>query len=51
MAPEILSGKNTAADPAIDIYSMGIILYALVTGKLPFDGKDAQTIRNKIING
>jgi serine/threonine protein kinase len=39
MAPEVLTGKNTAADPAIDIYSMGVILFALVTGKLPFEGE------------
>ncbi len=51
MAPEILTGKNTAADPAIDIFSIGVILYALVVGKLPFDGKDTMTIRNKIIKG
>jgi cell cycle serine/threonine-protein kinase CDC5/MSD2 len=51
MAPEILTGKNTAADPAIDIFSIGVILYALVVGKLPFDGKETFTIRNKIING
>lgn len=49
MAPEILTGENTAADPAIDIFSMGVILFSLVTGKLPFDGKDTNTIRNKII--
>ena len=51
MAPEILTGKNTAADPAIDIFSIGVILFALVVGKLPFDGKETFSIRNKIING
>lgn len=51
MAPEILTGKNTAADPAIDIYSLGVILFSLVTGKLPFDGKDTMAVRNKIIKG
>lgn len=51
MAPEILTGKNTAADPAIDIFSIGVILFALVVGKLPFDGKDTVSIRNKIIKG
>ncbi len=32
MAPEVLSGKNTSPDPAIDVFSMGVILFALVTG-------------------
>jgi serine/threonine protein kinase len=40
MAPEVLTGKNTSADPAIDIFSMGVILFALITGRLPFDGDD-----------
>jgi serine/threonine protein kinase len=44
MAPEVLSGKNTSADPAIDIFSLGVILFALVVGHLPFEGDD-QTIK------
>eukprot|EP00824_Muranothrix_gubernata_P002074 TRINITY_DN12407_c0_g2_i1.p1 TRINITY_DN12407_c0_g2~~TRINITY_DN12407_c0_g2_i1.p1 ORF type:complete len:165 (+),score=8.98 TRINITY_DN12407_c0_g2_i1:25-495(+) len=41
MAPEILSGKNTASDPAMDIWSMGIILFAMLFGKYPFNSEDA----------
>jgi len=51
MAPEILSGKNLEAGPAIDVFSMGVILYTLVTGKMPFDGTSADSIRRKIIKG
>ncbi len=36
MAPEVLSRKNLAASPAIDIWSVGCILYSLVIGNLPF---------------
>lgn len=50
MAPEILTGKRTAADPCFDIFSMGCILYALVTGELPFEG-DQDIVRLNIING
>jgi len=45
MAPELLTGKHTAADPALDIFSLGVILYSLVVGKLPFDGPDNETIK------
>jgi serine/threonine protein kinase len=51
MAPEVLSGKNTSAEPALDIFSLGVILYALVIGKLPFDGADHSSIKQKIISG
>ena len=51
MAPEVLSGKNTAAEPAIDIFSLGVILFNMVTGKLPFYSKSREVIKDKIIRG
>ena len=50
MAPEILTGKKTLADTAIDIYSLGIILFALVYGKVPFEDKNANVLTQKIID-
>jgi serine/threonine protein kinase len=41
MAPEI--GKGVYGKE-IDVYALGIILYELVTGKVPFDGESSQEI-------
>jgi serine/threonine protein kinase len=38
VAPEVLTGKDTSATPALDVWSMGCIFYALLTGSLPFLG-------------
>jgi serine/threonine-protein kinase len=37
MAPEQASGKPTG--PAVDIYAAGVILFEMVTGRLPFPGE------------
>ncbi len=41
MAPEIGKGEY---GKEIDIYSLGIILYEMLTGNVPFDGQSAQEI-------
>lgn len=45
ISPEQTRGLNVT--PTSDIYSLGIVMYECVTGKLPFDGKDAVTVALK----
>ncbi len=40
MAPEVAMG--TRADHRADLYSLGVVLYELLLGRLPFQGKNAQ---------
>jgi hypothetical protein len=48
MAPEQLCG--TAADGRSDLFSLGVILYAMVTGHSPFQGNSATTVCFKVAN-
>nr|ALE20551.1 AMPK [Leptinotarsa decemlineata] len=49
-APEVISGKLYAG-PEVDIWSCGVILYALLCGTLPFDDEHVPTLFRKIKAG
>jgi predicted Ser/Thr protein kinase len=48
MAPEQLNGEGV--DGRSDLFSLGVILYAMVTGHSPFQGNSATTVCFKVAN-
>jgi len=49
-APELVSGRNYLGSEA-DIWSMGVLLYALLCGFLPFDDENISSLYRKIQAG
>ncbi|KAH6917782.1 CAMK/CAMKL/GIN4 protein kinase [Coprinopsis sp. MPI-PUGE-AT-0042] len=49
-SPEIVNGEKYHGT-ATDIWSCGVILYALLTGRLPFDDKNVRTLLSKVKSG
>ena len=46
-APEMITGANYTK--AADIWSAGVVLFAMVAGKLPFDDENVQTTLQKVV--
>ena len=49
-APEIIAGKEYFG-PLADIWSIGVILFALVCGFLPFEDSNTADLYKKILSG
>ena len=49
MAPEIFENNGKGYSFEVDIWSVGIIMYQLLTGKLIFDGKSSLEIQKNIL--
>eukprot|EP00929_Paragymnodinium_shiwhaense_P098576 TRINITY_DN60038_c0_g1_i1.p1 TRINITY_DN60038_c0_g1~~TRINITY_DN60038_c0_g1_i1.p1 ORF type:complete len:504 (+),score=94.67 TRINITY_DN60038_c0_g1_i1:179-1690(+) len=49
-SPEVVSGKAYVG-PEVDIWSCGVVLYALLCGSLPFDDENVPNLFRKIKHG
>jgi serine/threonine protein kinase len=51
MSPEQAAGRLDQLGPATDVYGLGATLYSLLTGKAPFEDRDAGQVLQKVQKG
>jgi TolB-like protein len=48
MAPEVLRGEG--ADARSDLYGLGAVLYRMLTGRAPFEGRQAEEVAYQVLH-
>lgn len=51
MSPEQFNGESQAVDTSSDLFSLGVILYEMLTGRRPFPGSNLDEIRERMQSG
>jgi serine/threonine protein kinase len=51
MAPEQIRGDHGRVGRATDVHALGVVLYELLTGRLPYEDRSVQAVFQKILDG
>ena len=49
LSPEQVSGKGHAVDRRCDVYGLGVMLYQILTDRLPFTGRNPYEVYRKVL--